>query len=57
VQVQVAANFAALEQQMPRGVSLRFAPPSALPGVFLMLKGIPAFQQPLKLWFTMQNRN
>lgn len=55
--VRVAANSAALVQQTPTGVSLRFAPTSALPGTILMLKGIPAFQLPLELYFTMQNRN
>lgn len=55
--VRVAANSAALVQQTPSGVALRFAPTSALPGTILMLKGVPAFQLPLELYFTMQNRN
>lgn len=55
--VRVAANSAALVQQTPSGVALRFAPTSALPGTILMLKGIPAFQLPLEIYFTMQNRN
>jgi hypothetical protein len=55
--VRIAANSAALVQQTPGGTSLRFAPTSALPGIILMLKGIPAFQLPLELFFTMQNRN
>jgi hypothetical protein len=55
--VRVAANSAALVQQTPGGTSLRFAPTSALPGTILMLKGIPAFQLPLELFFTMQNLN
>jgi hypothetical protein len=55
--VRIAANSAALVQQTPTGVSLRFAPTSALPGTILMLKGVPAFQLPLELYFTMQNRN
>lgn len=55
--VRVAANSAALVQQTPGGTALRFAPTSALPGTILMLKGIPAFQLPLELYFTMQYRN
>lgn len=55
--VRVAANSAALVQQTPSGTSLRFAPTSALPGTILLLKGIPAFQLPLELFFTMQNLN
>jgi hypothetical protein len=55
--VRVAANSAALVQQTSSGVSLRFAPTSALPGTILMLKGIPAFQLPLELYFSMQNPN
>jgi hypothetical protein len=55
--VRVAANSAALVQQTPGGTALRFAPTSALPGTILILKGIPAFQLPLELFFTMQNLN
>jgi hypothetical protein len=55
--VRVAANSAALVQQTPSGIALRFAPTSALPGTILMLKGVPAFQLPLELYFPMQNRN
>lgn len=55
--VRIAANSAAWVQQTPSGTSLRFAPTSALPGTILMLRGIPAFQLPLELFFVAQNRN
>jgi hypothetical protein len=42
--VRVAANSAALVQQTTCGMALQFAPESALPGVTLFLKGVPAFQ-------------
>jgi hypothetical protein len=45
--VRVAANSPALVQQTAAGTSLQFAPTSALPGVTLFLKGVPAFQLPL----------
>lgn len=52
--VRVAANTAALVQQTTAGTALRFASNSALPGVTLVLKGIPAFQLPLALQTPMQ---
>jgi hypothetical protein len=45
--VRVAANSAAWVQQTPRGTALQFAPTSALPGMTLFLKGVPALQLPL----------
>lgn len=45
--VRVAANSPALVQQTLTGTALQFAPSSALPGVMLFLKGVPAFQLPL----------
>ncbi len=45
--VRVAANSSALVQLTSAGTSLQFAPTSALPGVTLFLKGVPAFQLPL----------
>ncbi len=45
--VRVAANSPALVQQSGRGTALQFSPTSALPGVTLFLKGVPAFQLPL----------
>jgi hypothetical protein len=45
--VRVAANSAAVVQQTVTGTALQFAPSSALPGVLLFLKGVPAFQLPL----------
>jgi hypothetical protein len=45
--VRVAANSAAVVQQTTTGTALQFAPTSALPGVMLFLKGVPAFQLPL----------
>jgi hypothetical protein len=45
--VRVAANTAALVQERAGGTALRFASNSSLPGVTLVLKGIPAFQLPL----------
>ncbi len=45
--VRVAANSPALVQQTARGTALQFSPTSALPGVILFLKGVPAFQLPL----------
>jgi hypothetical protein len=47
--VRVAANASALVQQTAQGTALQFAPSSALPGVTLFLKGVPAFQLPLGL--------
>ncbi|MGB8648783.1 MAG: hypothetical protein WCF84_26330 [Anaerolineae bacterium] len=47
--VRVAANATALVQQTAQGTALQFAPTSALPGVTLFLKGVPAFQLPLGL--------
>jgi hypothetical protein len=45
--VRVAANSPAVVQQTVTGTALQFAPSSALPGVMLFLKGVPAFQLPL----------
>jgi hypothetical protein len=45
--VRVAANSAAVVQQTVTGTALQFAPSSALPGVMLFLKRVPAFQLPL----------
>jgi hypothetical protein len=45
--VRVAANSPAVVQQTVAGTALQFAPSSALPGVMLFLKGVPAFQLPL----------
>jgi len=45
--VRVAANSPALVQQSVKGTALQFSPASALPGVTLILRGIPAFQLPL----------
>lgn len=42
--VRVAANSTALVQQTTWGTAVQFAPHSALPGVILFLKGVPAFQ-------------
>lgn len=53
--VRVAANTAALVQQTITGTALRFASNSALPGVTLVLKGIPAFQLPLAFQTPLQN--
>jgi hypothetical protein len=53
--VRVAANTAALVQQTTTGTALRFASNSALPGVTLVLKGIPAFQLPLAFQTPLQN--
>ncbi|MCI0477444.1 MAG: hypothetical protein L0Y55_14455, partial [Anaerolineales bacterium] len=47
--VRVAANAPALVQQSDQGTALQFAPSSALTGVTLFLKGVPAFQLPLGL--------
>ena len=47
--VRVAANSSAWVQQTPRGTALQFAPTSALPGMILFLKGVPALQLPLGL--------
>lgn len=47
--VRVAANASALVQQSDQGTALQFAPSSALSGVTLFLKGVPAFQLPLGL--------
>lgn len=55
--VRVAANSAALVQQTAVGTALQFAPSSALPGVTLFLKGVPAFQLPLGFQTVVQNRN
>jgi hypothetical protein len=53
--VRVAANATALVQHTAHGVALQFAPRSALPGVILFLKGVPAFQLPLGLQMPVQN--
>jgi hypothetical protein len=45
--VRVAANSPALVQQTLIGTALQFTSTSALPGVTLFLKGVPAFQLPL----------
>ncbi len=45
--VRVAANSPALVQQTGRSTALQFSPTSALSGVTLFLKGVPAFQLPL----------
>jgi hypothetical protein len=55
--VRVAANSAALVQQTAVGTALQFAPNSALPGVTLFLKGVPAFQLPLGFQTVVQNHN
>ena len=55
--VRVAANASALVQQSDQGTALQFTPSSALPGVILFLKGVPAFQLPLGLQMPVQNRN
>jgi hypothetical protein len=47
--VRVAANSSAWVQQTPRGTALQFAATSALPGMILFLKGVPALQLPLGL--------
>jgi hypothetical protein len=47
--VRVAANSSALVQQTRTGTALQFSRASALPGVTLFLKGVPAFQLPLGL--------
>ncbi len=55
--VRVAANTSALVQQTHQGTALQFASSSALPGVILFLKGVPAFQLPLGLYTAVQNHN
>lgn len=55
--VRVAANVSAWVQQTAQGTALQFAPASALPGVVLFLKGVPAFQLPLGLQMPVQNHN
>ncbi len=55
--VRVAANASALVQQTAQGTALQFAPSSALPGVTMFLKGVPAFQLPLGLEMPVQNCN
>lgn len=55
--IRVAANVSALVQQTTQGTALQFAPGSALPGVVLFLKGVPAFQLPLGLQMPVQNHN
>ncbi len=55
--VRVAANASAWVQHTGQGTALQFAPGSALPGVVLFLKGVPAFQLPLGLQMPVQNRN
>jgi hypothetical protein len=55
--VRVAANASALVQQSDQGTALQFTSSSALPGVTLFLKGVPAFQLPLGLQMPMQNCN
>lgn len=46
--VRVAANSPAMVQQTSAGLALRFAPASALPGATLFLRGVRAFQLPLR---------
>jgi hypothetical protein len=46
--VRVAANSSAMVQQTPAGLAVRFAPVSALPGATLFLRGVRAFQLPLR---------
>jgi len=46
--VRVAANSPAMVQQTPAGLAVRFAPVSALPGAILFLRGVRAFQLPLR---------
>jgi hypothetical protein len=55
--VRVAANAAALVQRTPTSTALQFAASSALPGVVLSLRGVPAFQLPLGFQIAVQNRN
>ncbi len=55
--VRVAANVSALVQRTGQGTALQFVPSSALPGVVLFLKGVPAFQLPLGLQTPVQNHN
>jgi hypothetical protein len=55
--VRVAANSAAWVQQTSSGTAIQFAPSSALPGVTLFLKGVPAFQLPLGFQIAVQNHN
>ena len=55
--VRVAANSSAFVQQTDWGTAMQFAPNSALPGVLLYLKGVPAFQLPLGCQFAVQNQN
>ena len=55
--VRVAANTTATVQQTAQGTALQFASTSALPGVILFLKGVPAFQLPLGLYQPVQNLN
>ena len=55
--VRVAANASALVHQSDQGTALQFASSSALPGVTLFLKGVPAFQLPLGFQMPVQNHN
>jgi hypothetical protein len=55
--VRVAANASALVHQSDQGTALQFASNSALPGVTLFLKGVPAFQLPLGFQMPVQNHN
>jgi hypothetical protein len=55
--VRIAANVTALVQKTTQGTILQFAPDSALPGVVLFLKDVPAFQLPLGLQMPVQNHN
>ncbi|MBI5033331.1 MAG: hypothetical protein HZB51_22655 [Chloroflexi bacterium] len=55
--VRVVANASALVQQSDQGTALQFTPSSALPGVILFLKGVPAVQLRLGPQMPVQNRN
>jgi hypothetical protein len=46
--VRVAANSPAMVQHTPAGLAVRFASVSALPGAILFLRGVRAFQLPLR---------
>src|SRR5713101_6879138 len=46
--VRVAANSPALVQHTSAGLALQFAPVSALPDATLFLRGVRAFQLPLR---------
>jgi len=47
--VRVAANAPALVQRTSAGLAVRFAPASALPEAILFLRGVRAFQLPLRI--------